>query len=99
LGRRKEKANRSQFVIPAPAFAGVSLSPRKRGAGIQAFDDSGFRIKPALSKPNGCGMTGLSALNPKQDECANDETKSTSDAVRFAKTNPISGGQNERKLF
>jgi len=25
------------FVIPAPAFAGVNLSPRKRGAGIQLF--------------------------------------------------------------
>jgi hypothetical protein len=24
-------------VIPAPAFAGVNLSPRKRGAGIQFF--------------------------------------------------------------
>jgi hypothetical protein len=23
------------FVIPAPAFAGVNLSPQKRGAGIQ----------------------------------------------------------------
>jgi hypothetical protein len=25
------------FVIPAPAFAGVNLSPRKRGAGIYLY--------------------------------------------------------------
>ena len=27
--------NFSNFVIPAPAFAGVNLSPQKWGAGIQ----------------------------------------------------------------
>ncbi len=39
----------SFFVIPAPASAGVNLSPRRRGAGIQCFQklmtdlDPGFR--------------------------------------------------------
>jgi hypothetical protein len=30
----------TRFVIPAPAFAGVNLSPRKRGAGIQDIKNS-----------------------------------------------------------
>ncbi len=37
------------FVIPAPAFAGVNLSPRKRGAGIQSaatFLDPYWKDRP-----------------------------------------------------
>jgi len=34
-------------VIPAPAFAGVNLSPRRRGAGIQAF--TGVSWTPACA--------------------------------------------------
>jgi hypothetical protein len=30
------------FVIPAPAFAGVNLSPQKRGAGIQKQKKQGW---------------------------------------------------------
>jgi hypothetical protein len=36
-------------VIPAPAFARVNLSPRRRGAGIQT-ENTGFRIKSGMTK-------------------------------------------------
>jgi hypothetical protein len=35
----------SEAVIPAPAFAGVNLSPRKWGAGIQVRNTGFPRIK------------------------------------------------------
>jgi hypothetical protein len=38
----------SEVVIPAPAFAGVNLSPQKWGAGIQ-FRYIGFRVKPGMT--------------------------------------------------
>jgi len=46
----------SEAVIPAPAFAGASLSPRRRGAGIQPRNTGFPRIKygAGLVKP---GMT------------------------------------------
>jgi hypothetical protein len=43
------------FVIPAPAFAGVNLSPQKRGAGIQKQKNkAGFplaRERQTTNKP------------------------------------------------
>jgi len=38
----------SKAVIPAPAFVGVNLSPRRRGAEIQ-LKNTGFRVKPGMT--------------------------------------------------
>ena len=40
----KKRSGFTLSVIPAPAFAGVSLSPRKRGAGIQMQKKKGFTL-------------------------------------------------------
>jgi len=53
----------AKAVIPAPAFAGVNLSPRRRGAGIQK--NTGFpRIKygAGLVKPGMTSRIGLMSL-------------------------------------
>ena len=60
----------SHGVIPAPAFAGASSSPRRRGAGIQApslrkqgtiknwvpvfTGNPGFLVKPGMTKAGEC---------------------------------------------
>jgi hypothetical protein len=59
----------SEAVIPAPAFAGVNLSPRRRGAGIQ-IENTGFprieygagSVKPGMTiKVNPVRKGGIKA--------------------------------------
>jgi putative endonuclease len=46
-------------VIPAPAFAGVNLSPRKRGAGIQKHNVKQYYVYILASKRNGTLYIGV----------------------------------------
>jgi hypothetical protein len=54
----------SEDVIPAPAFAGVNLSPRTWGAGIQ-LSHTGFRVKLGMTiKVEGLLTKYISAFIP-----------------------------------
>ena len=51
----------SLCVIPAPAFAGASSSPRRRGAGIQKEPLKQFYVYILCSKRNGTLYAGVTS--------------------------------------